>query len=348
MSKSAGSSLTWLAFLTKAEAAKMIRKLSERTNLGLLAVTVALFAVMSIGYSHFLTLYNLEVIAMGFVQEAIMALGMTVVIISGGIDLSVGSVLVFSSILVGLFLKAKLGIAVSIILTLGIAGFIGFANAAMINRLRAHPFIVTLGTMTAVRGFALVLTGGHPVTGFPKSFSYFGQGYLFNIPFPVVLFVFLAITFHVLLGRSKYFTQAYFIGSNPDAARLCGIDVERFRWVTYVISAILAGTAGIITASQYISASSSFGLDAELRVITAVIVGGASLSGGVGTIGRTVLGVIFLAIVANALVQANVPTYWEKVAYGAMLVVSVMLEQYLRYKRTGVEEAWKDFMLGGG
>ena len=326
----------------------MIRKLSERTNLGLLAVTVALFAVMSIGYSHFLTLYNLEVIAMGFVQEAIMALGMTVVIISGGIDLSVGSVLVFSSILVGLFLKAKLGIAVSIILTLGIAGFIGFANAAMINRLRAHPFIVTLGTMTVVRGFALVLTGGHPVTGFPKSFSYFGQGYLFNIPFPVVLFVFLAVTFHILLGRNKYFAQAYFIGSNPDAARLCSVNVERFRWVTYVISAILAGAAGIITASQYISANASFGLDAELRVITAVIVGGASLSGGVGTIGRTVLGVIFLAIVANALVQANVPTYWEKVAYGAMLVVSVMLEQYLRYKRTGVKEVWKDFMLGGG
>ena len=326
----------------------MIRKLSERTNLGLLAVTVALFAVMSIGYSHFLTLYNLEVIAMGFVQEAIMALGMTVVIISGGIDLSVGSVLVFSSILVGLFLKAKLGIAVSIILTLGIAGCIGFANAAMINRLRAHPFIVTLRTMTVVRGFALVLTGGHPVTGFPKSFSYFGQGYLFNIPFPVVLFVFLAVTFHILLGRNKYFAQAYFIGSNPDAARLCSMNVERFRWVTYVISAILAGAAGIITASQYISANASFGLDAELRVITAVIVGGASLSGGVGTIGRTVLGVIFLAIVANALVQANVPTYWEKVAYGAMLVVSVMLEQYLRYKRTGVKEVWKDFMLGGG
>jgi len=326
----------------------MIRKLSERTNLGLLAVTVALFAVMSIGYSHFLTLYNLEVIAMGFVQEAIMALGMTVVIISGGIDLSVGSVLVFSSILVGLFLKAKLGIAVSIILTLGIAGCIGFANAAMINRLRAHPFIVTLGTMTVVRGFALVLTGGHPVTGFPKSFSYFGQGYLFNIPFPVVLFVFLAVAFHILLSRNDYFAQAYFIGSNPDAARLCSVNVERFRWVTYVISAILAGAAGIITASQYISANASFGLDAELRVITAVIVGGASLSGGVGTIGRSVLGVIFLAIVANALVQANVPTYWEKVAYGAMLVVSVMLEQYLRYKRTGVKEVWKDFMLGGG
>jgi ribose transport system permease protein len=325
----------------------MIRKLSEYTNLGLLAVTVLLFLAMSIVYSHFFTLYNLEVIAMGFVQEAIMALGMTMVIISGGIDLSVGSILVFSSILVGLFLKAKWGIAVSIILTFGISGIIGFANAVMINRLRAHPFIVTLGTMTAVRGFALVLTGGHPVTGFPKGFFYFGQGYLFNIPFPVVLFIFLAIVFHVLLRRNQYFSQAYFIGSNPDAARLCGMNVERFRWVIYVISAILAGTAGIITASQYISANSSFGLDAELRVITAVIIGGASLSGGVGTIGRTVLGVIFLAIVANALVQAGVPTYWEKIAYGAMLVLSVMLERYFRYKRTGVEEVWKDFMLGG-
>lgn len=326
----------------------MLRKLTENTNLGLLAVTVVLFSVMSIVYSHFLTLYNLEVIAMGFVQEAIMALGMTIIIISGGIDLSVGSVLVFSSILVGLFLKANLGIAVSIMLTLCVSGFIGFANAVMINRLRAHPFIVTLGTMTAVRGFALVLTGGHPVTGFPKGFSYFGQGYLFNVPFPVVLFIFLAVVFHLLVRKNQYFSQVYFIGSNPDAARLCGMNVERFRWVIYIISATLAGMAGIITASQYISANASFGLDAELRVITAVIIGGASLSGGVGTIGRTVLGVIFLAIVANALVQAGVPTYWEKVAYGAMLVFSVMLEQYLRYRRTGVTDNWRDFMLGGG
>jgi ribose transport system permease protein len=325
----------------------MIRKLSERTNLGLLTVTVVLFIAMSIAYSHFFTLYNLEVIAMGFVQEAIMALGMTIVIISGGIDLSIGSVLVFSSILVGLFLKAKLGIAVSIFLTLCISGLIGFTNAVMINKLRAHPFIVTLGTMTVVRGLALVITEGHPVTGFPKSFSYFGQGYIFNIPFPVVLFIFLAIGFHILLRHTKYFSQVYFIGSSSDAARLCGINVERFRWVTYVISATLAGTAGIITASQYISANASFGIDSELRVITAVIIGGASLSGGVGTIGRTVLGVIFLAIVANAMVQANVPTYWEKVAYGAMLVFSVVLEQYFRYRRTGVEDNWRDFMLGG-
>jgi ribose transport system permease protein len=328
-------------------AAKMVRKLSERTNLGLLAVTVGLFTVMSIAYSHFFTLYNMEVIAMGFIQEAIMALGMTIVIISGGIDLSIGSVLVLSSILVGLFLKADLGVALSIFLTLCISGSIGFANAVMINRLRAHPFIVTLGTMTAVRGFALVITEGHPVTGFPKSFSYFGQGYLFNIPFPVVLFIILAIGFHILLRHTKYFSQVYFIGSNPGAARLCGMNVERFRWMTYIISATLAGTAGIITASQYISANASFGIDAELRVITAVIIGGASLSGGIGSIGRTVLGVIFLAIVANAMVQAGVPTYWEKVAYGSMLVISVVLEQYFRFRRTGIKDNWRDFMLGG-
>ena len=324
-----------------------MRKHLEQTNLGLLAATALLFIAMSVVYPHFRTLYNMEVIAMGFVQEAIMALGMTIVIISGGIDLSVGSVLVLSSILVGLFLNADLGITVSILLTLAVASGIGLANAVMINKLRAHPFIVTLGTMTIVRGFALVLTGGHPVTGFPDAFSYFGQGYLLGIPFPVALFVVLALTFHVLLRRNRYFSQVYFIGSDPEAARRCGMDVERFRCVIYVLSAVLAGVAGVITASQYISASSSFGLDAELRVITAVIIGGASLSGGVGTIGRTVLGVVFLAMVANALVQAGVPTYWEKVAYGTMLILSVLLEQYLRYRRTGVREKWRDFMFGG-
>ena len=316
--------------------------------MGLLAASVVLFVVMATMYPYFATFYNMEVIAMGFVQEAIMALGMTVVIISGGIDLSIGSVLVFSSILVGLCLKAGLGITLSIILTLGAASLFGLANALMIIKLRAHPFIVTLGTMTIIRGFALVLTGGHPVTGFPEAFSFFGQGYVLGIPFPVVLFVILAVIFHILLNHNRYFNQVYFVGSSPEAARRCGMNVPLFLCAIYIVSALLAGVAGIITASQYISASSSFGLDAELRVITAVIIGGASLSGGVGTIGRTVLGVVFLAMIANALVQAGVPTYWEKIAYGTMLVVSVLLEQYIRYRRTGVQDKWKDFMFGGG
>ena len=326
--------------------AKTLRKFAEISNIGLITAVVLLFVTVSIISPYFLTFLNLEVTAMGFVQEGIMALGMTIVIISGGIDLSVGSVLVFTAIVVGLLLNSNVGVPLAIFLTLVVAGIIGFANAAMINRLRAHPFIVTLGTMTAVRGFALVATGGHPVTGFPELFSFFGQGYVLKIPFPVLLFIILAIILDILLRKHRYFHQAYFVGCNPGSARLCGINVEQFRIVTYVISAVLAGIAGIITASQYISANTSFGLDAELRVITAVIIGGASLNGGIGSIGRTVLGVVFLAMINNALIQAGVPTYWEKVIYGGMLVTAVLLEKYLRSKHTSVEETWRDFLLG--
>lgn len=327
--------------------AQAFRRLAEISNIGLITAVVLLFAGMGIAYPHFLTPLNLEVTAMGFVQEAIMALGMTLVIISGGIDLSVGSVLVFTAIVVGLLLKAHLGVPTAIFLTLVVASMIGLANALMINRLRAHPFIVTLGTMTLVRGLGLVFTGGHPVTGFPESFSFFGQGYVLKIPFPVLLFILFAVIMDFLLRKNRYFHQAYYIGSNPDSARLCGLNVGRYRMVIYAISAIFAGIAGIITASQYISASSSFGLDAELRVITAVIIGGASLNGGIGSIGGTVLGVVFLAMINNALIQAGVPTYWEKVIYGSMLVGAVLLEKYFRSKRTTIAETWKDFLLGG-
>lgn len=327
---------------------KNLDKIYQTTNVGLLTAIILLLVIVSFVSPYFMTWFNMEVLAMGFVQEAIMALGMTVVIISGGIDLSVGSVLVFTAIIVGKLLNANIGIPAAIAITLLVAGIIGFFNALVIIRLRAHPFIVTLGSMTIVRGLAFVFTEGNPVTDFPEEFSFFGQGYFLSIPFPVFLFILFAILFSVLLRKNHFFHQVYFIGSNKKSARLCGIDVQLCIYVIYILSAVLAGVAGIITASQYISANATFGIDAELRVITAVIIGGASLSGGVGSIGRTVLGVTFIAIIANALVQAGVPTYWEKVIYGGMLIGAVLLEKYLYTKSTGIQETWKDFLLGGG
>ncbi|MBF0280792.1 MAG: ABC transporter permease [SAR324 cluster bacterium] len=324
-----------------------LNKIYQTANVGLMTTIVLLMITISAISPYFMTWYNMEVLSMGFVQEAIMALGMTVVIISGGIDLSVGSVLVFTAIVVGKLLNANVSIPAAIAITLLVAGSIGFLNALAIIRLRAHPFIVTLGSMTIVRGLAFVFTEGKPVTDFPEEFSFFGQGYFLYIPFPVFLFILLAILFSFLLRKNRFFHQIYFIGSNKKSAHLCGMDVQLCIYVIYILSALLAGIAGIITASQYISANATFGIDAELRVITAVIIGGASLSGGVGSIERTVLGVIFLAVVANALVQGGVPTYWEKVIYGGMLICAVLLEKYLYTKSTGIRETWKDFLLGG-
>lgn len=303
-------------------------------NIGLSVSIILLMAGMSLGYQYFLTRANMEVLAMGFVLEAIMALGMTLVIISGGIDLSVGAVLAFTAILAGFLLNAGIGIPASIAISLVVAGMIGFLNAMMANLLRVHPFIATLAMMLTLRGVNQVMTKGATVSGFPGAFCFLGQGELLGIPVPLVVFAALAIFFGYCLKNHRFFQQVYFIGGNTRAARVSGIKVDRFLAFVYVTSAVLAGVAGVIAAAQYGSANNTFGQLAELKVITAVVIGGASLSGGLGTVFGTFLGVSFLAIVHNAFVMTGVSTYWQDVVNGAMLLIAVFLGEYLKSRGT--------------
>lgn len=311
----------------------VLGRFAQIGNIGLIASVIMLAVAMSIAYPTFLTAVNVEVIGMGFIQEAIMALGMTLVIISGGIDLSVAAVLPFTAIIVGLLLRAQVGVAPAIVITLLAAAVIGFLNALMVNRLKVHPMIATLATATMIRGISLVITEGQTVAGFPENFYFLAQGRVLGMPLPIMMFFFLAIVFWYLLKNHTYFQQIFFIGGNPRAARLSGINVERTLVFVYVTSAVLAGLAGIITASQYISANTGFGLNSELRVITAVVIGGASLSGGKGSIGGTIWGVLFLAIINNAFVQSGAPTYWQDIVNGGMLLVAVCLDQVLKIRR---------------
>lgn len=325
-----------------------LKKFTQNSHSGLAASVLLLTVVMTIAYPYFLTPFNIEITAMGFIQEALMALGMTLVIISGGIDLSVSAILPFTAIIVGLLLKTNLGVSLSIALALVVAIMFGLINALMINKLRVFPFIATLATSTIIKGISLVITEGATISGFPEVFYVIGQGKLLGVPIPVLIFVFLAIVFAWLLRNHSYFQQIYFVGGNVKAAQLSGINVSRLRYVIYGISAFLAGLAGIITASQYVSANTGFGLNSELRVITSVIIGGASLSGGKGSIGGTIWGVMFLAIIANAFVQSGAPTYWQDVVYGGMLLAAVLLEEYIRASgRKAGKKNWREFLTSG-
>lgn len=323
------------------------RIITKMNNLGLLTTIVLIIIGMAIFFPRFLLPINIEILGMGFVQEAIMALGMTLIIISAGIDLSIAGTMAFSAIMVGIFLNNNFGIAVSILLALLLSALVGFVNAQMINHLKVHPFICTLATLTTLKGINLVITKGETVAGFPPAFYFFGQGRVFGIPFPIFLFAVMAIVFAYLLKNHKYFQQVYFIGGNIDSARYSGINIDRFIIFIYVLNSILAGIAGIITASQYISANTGFGIGIELRVITAVIIGGVSLSGGKGNIGGTILGILFLAIINNTFVQTGAPTYWQEVVYGSMLLIAVFLEEYIGLKRegTGALKRWSEFLL---
>jgi ribose transport system permease protein len=316
-------------------------------NVGVLISAIILFIAMSIFFPMFLTIDNLKVMGMGFVQEAIMALGMTIVIISYGIDLSVAAILPFSAIIVGLLLKAQVAIPMAMIITLAIVAGIGYGNATMINKLKVHPMIATLAMMTILKGVNLVITQGGTISGFPDAFFFLGQGEVLGIPFPLIVFAALAVVIGYLLKHHRYFQQVYFIGGNPRAARLSGINNEAFIGVIYMLNAVLAGLAGIITASQFSAATVAFGQNAELRVFTAVFVGGASTLGGKGSVMGTFFGILFLAIISNAFVLAGAPAYWQDIVNGGMLLIAVFLDGYFQVKRKTASEL-KISIYGGG
>lgn len=308
-------------------------QLGGMQQIALIVVCVALAIGMQLNYPRFLSGANVEVMLINFVSEGIMALGMTIVMITGGIDISVAAVLQFSAIIVGMLLKAGLPLPVAIVLTLAVAALIGVLNATATNLFKVHPFIVTLGTLLTLRGVDLVITKGATVSGLPKAFKFIGQGDIGGVRTSLIIFAVLALIVGYFLKNHRYLQQAYFIGGNRRSARMSGIKVERFIIFTFALNAMLAGVAGVIICSQYGAASVSYGQNAELRTIAATAIGGASLSGGTGSIFGTVLGVIFLAMIYNAFNMTGVNTYWQDVAIGTMLLVAVFLGEYLKRRR---------------
>jgi ribose transport system permease protein len=312
----------------------LLQRIMKKTgthNLALILVIIAMCLGMMMVSPYFLTRQNIEVILMGFVLEAIMAIGMTYVIISGGIDLSVSSVLPFAAIVVAFMLKAGWPVPLAIVVTLILCMLIGFGNASMKNILDVHPFIATLATMLTVRGLALAMSSGANLSGFPEEFFVLGQGYILGIPIPILIFIFLAALLGIFLKKHRFFNQVYFIGYDPRAAKVSGIKVERFFLFIFGLSSTLAGLAGIIAASQYGAAHNSFAIGAELRVITAVVIGGTSIvRGGSGSMFGTVLGVLFMAIVYNAFAMSGVNTYWQDIVNGIMLLGAIFFVEFVK------------------
>lgn len=299
-----------------------------------LVLVCAILAVgMQANFPRYLSKANIVVMLVNFVTEGIMALGMTIVMIAGGIDISVAAVLQFTAIVVGMLMNAGLPVPAAIVLALCAAALIGLMNATLTNLFKVHPFIVTLATLLTFRGVDLVITKGATVTGFPDAFKFIGQGRILGIRVSLILFAVLALVIGYALKNHRYLQQAYFIGGHRRSARMSGIKVERFLVFAFVLNALLAGIAGVVVCSQYGAASVSYGQNAELRVIASVAIGGASFTGGTGTIFGTTLGVLFLAMVYNAFNMTGVNTYWQDVAIGAMLMVAVFLGEYLKRRR---------------
>ncbi|PRW65400.1 ABC transporter permease [Actinopolyspora mortivallis] len=294
---------------------------------------IVLFAVLSVVAPSFLTVDNLFNLASQTSVKAVMAVGVTMVIITGGIDLSVGSVAALSGV-VGVLLMAEHGLnpLLGILGGLAVGATAGLVNGLLVSRVGLPPFIATLGMLSVARGVVLILTGAVAVFGAPDSFRLLGQGVLGPVPIPVLVIVLVAVVGHLVLTRTRLGRYAYVLGSNPEAARLSGVAVARHTTSVYVLSGVFAGLGGMIAASRINSGQPNFGEGLELDVIAAVVIGGASLFGGRGTVFGSLIGAFLVAVIRNGAVQLGIGTFYQNVLIGVIIWVAVWWDRYRRGK----------------
>lgn len=291
---------------------------------------VTLSIILSILSPYFLTADNLLSIALQTSIIAILALGQTYVIISGGIDLSVGSILALAGVVSGQLLVAGWPPTMAIIAGVLAGGVLGFVNGFVITKGNLPPFIVTLGMMGVARGISLVLTDGLPVSGLPEAFTKLGNDKIFYIPIPVIFLIVVGIIATFILSRTVFGRYVYSIGSNEEAAQLSGINVNFHKLMIYVFCGLLSGLAGVLMTARLVSAQPSAGMSYELDAIAAVVIGGASLMGGVGTIGGTIIGALIMGVLRNGLNLLNVSPFWQQIAIGVVIVLAVYFDQVRR------------------
>jgi ribose transport system permease protein len=302
---------------------------------GLILIILALFIAMSLASPYFLTWTNMRAMAMAFAVEGIVVVGMTILLISGGIDLSVGSVTALAMVIAGLlFLSGMdpwLASGIAILACTAIGAIMGF----FVTKVGLHHFIVTLAIMVIARGLCLLGTGGRPLGLYelPESFKFIGQGSIGPIPVVLVVFVVVVVAFDFMLRRTTMFRKVFYTGSNAKAAAYSGIQTKRVIFATTTLCSALCGIAGIIYMARFGSAQPTFGIGMELNVIAAAVIGGASLSGGSGTIFGAILGTILLSVVSSSLALLDVSVYWQDIIRGSILLSAVTIDHYLNKRR---------------
>jgi ribose transport system permease protein len=292
---------------------------------------IVVFVFLSIASPVFLSADNLFNIGVQTSYTAVIAIGVTLVIITAGIDLSVGSVAALAGV-VGVVLMAKAGIPVvpSILGGVLVGALCGLVNGLLVSVAGLNPFIATLGMLSVARGLVYIPTNAKAVFGAPDSFRLLGQGVIGAVPIPIIVVAAVAIVGYVVLSRTKLGRYAYAMGSNREAARLSGIPIKRYLTAVYVISGALAGFGGMIASSQVASGQPNFGIGLELDAIAAAVIGGASLFGGQGTVVGTLIGAFLIALIRNGSVLLDVNIYYQQVIIGVVIWVAVLWDQYRR------------------
>ncbi len=298
---------------------------------------LALMGFFALENPRFLSLRNLTNILTEVSIYGIIAVGMTFVILTAGVDLAVGSLLAFAGMSGALAMQAlgtsSWGWLVALATATAVGTLVGYLQGKAVTFFSVPPFIVTLGGMTVWRGATLILNDGSPISGFSASYRWWGDGAIAGIPVPIVLFGAIAAAGWVTERYTRYGRYIYAVGGNPEAARLNGLDVAAIITSVYVIVGALSGLAGFLLSARLGAAEAVGGIGYELRVIASVVIGGTSLAGGRGGVGGTVIGALLIGVLTNGLVIMHVSSYWQQVVIGLIIVAAVAFDTYAKSRR---------------
>ncbi len=308
----------------------------------LIVVLIGLFIFLSFANENFFTWKNMMTVLRTSSMNGIIALGMTLVIITGEIDLSVGSAVAFSGCFSAWMVqKFTLGgmevlpaIIISSIIVLIAGVLIGMFTAWMRNSFRVPSFITTLGLLTMLSGFAYLLTGGFPIASYPQWFGYLGAGFIGGVfPFQALILVVVFVVIFFLLNYTAFGRSVYAVGGNVESARLSGVNVNRIRSISFGITGFLGALSGLMVSSQIMAGTPSVGTGGEMTAISSIIIGGASLSGGVGKVTGTLIGILFLGVILNGMTIMGISSYWQLVVRGALVIIAVLLNMSTQKER---------------
>lgn len=299
------------------------------TLIGLLGLILVLWILTP----YFLTVSNLLNVVQQTSINAIIAVGMTFVIISAGIDLSVGSIVAFSGVVLASVMQTAVPLPLALVVCLAVGALCGLTNGVLITYGKLPPFISTLGMMSVARGAALLYTGGRPISGFEPSFRYLATGEILYIPVPVVLMILVYLVAHMVLTRTKLGRYTYAIGGNEEAALLSGVNVKVYKTMVYGLSGMLSGLAAIILTARLNSAQPIAGMMYELDAIAATVIGGTSLMGGEGRVVGTLIGALIMGVLRNGLNLLGVSSFVQQTVIGSVIILAVLMDMALKKHR---------------
>ena len=303
---------------------------------GIVIILLAMLIAFSLLSEGFFTARNIFNIIRQISFMGLIAIGVTMVIITGGIDLRSGSVLALAAVLATSlaqlhesatlkFPGMSVPIMIPVLVALTIGAITGIINGSLIAKFKIPPFIATLGMMTVARGFALIYSN-KPLSQLTPEYNFIGQGAILGVPFPVIILLVVAIAAHIMLNNTPFGRYIYALGGNEQAARISGINVDRVKIGVYTLAGLLSGLAGLVVSSRVGSGQPGQGLGIELDAIAAAVIGGTSLSGGIGTIWGTIVGALIIGVLDNGLILLNVDQYWITIVKGTIIVVAVIID----------------------